>query len=370
MRILHIIPWYGGGIASIVKKLVSEAPSDVESAIATFNSSEEFRREMELIRVKVILLSPKSKVGFIGYCHRIFKVIKNGKYDIVHIHLVHKSYVSILLSSIIGVKVIACHAHAANFGKIPNTFDKAELIINRWVSRTICKRLYTCSDLATQFLYGDMHNDKRVKLIKNAVNENIFTSLGYEEYSKLRLELEAEEDVLLIGHIGQFSYAKNHEFMLKIMLALKEKGIKFRLFFAGEGNRRKEIERQVEISGLSRYITFLGYRNDVHNLLKACDVFLFPSHYEGLPTVIIEAQACNLPCVLSDTITKQCDLKVGLLKFLSLSESPSKWADMLMLMAFNKKNCDSNWIKHRVQEEGFTEKEVAKKYYLDLEDIS
>lgn len=368
MKILHIIPWYGGGIASLVKKLVTWAPENVKSTIATFNSSEEFKSRMESIGVKVIQLSPKEKVGFIRYCYGLYEILMRGKYDIVHIHLGYKSYLAILLSSIAGVKVIACHAHAANFGRPPSVFNKIELILSRWLSRILCKRLFTCSDLAARFLYGNL-KDNRIKLIKNAVNVNIFSGLTLEEYRNLRAELEADGDVLLIGHIGQFCYAKNHEFILKIAQALKEKGIKYKLFFAGEGILRKEIEKQVQIKGLNNYILFLGYRNDVQNLLKACDVFIFPSHYEGLPTVIIEAQASNLPCVLSDTITKQCDLKLGLLKFLSLDDSPDKWADTLVHMALNRKNYDLEWLRSRIEEEGFIDKEVANMYYRDLEDI-
>ena len=79
---------------------------------------------------------------------------------------------------------------------------------------------------------------------------------------------------------------------------------------------------------LESKVIFLGVTDCVNNYMQAMDLFLLPSLFEGLPVVGIEAQAAGLPCLLSDSITKETNL-FGLVEFMSLNENEKKWAEKI-----------------------------------------
>jgi glycosyltransferase involved in cell wall biosynthesis len=97
----------------------------------------------------------------------------------------------------------------------------------------------------------------------------------------------------------------------------------------GDGPLREQIQKQVDILGLSNNVVFAGIRSDIDKLLQAFDVFLMPSFHEGLPVTIVEAQAADLPCVLSSKITSEVKILKNL-KFLDLDEEITTWKDTIL----------------------------------------
>lgn len=133
----------------------------------------------------------------------------------------------------------------------------------------------------------------------------------------------------MVGHVGRFSYPKNHEYLIKIFKSINDK-ISARLLLVGDGELMPEIRDEVCKLGLNDKVIFTGVRSDVARLLQGMDVFVFPSIYEGLPVSVVEAQAAGVPCVISDTISEECILINELVKRLSLSISPEN-GEMVLL---------------------------------------
>ena len=98
------------------------------------------------------------------------------------------------------------------------------------------------------------------------------------------------------------------------------------MLVGGNGDLEGQVRAKITKLGLDECVIFAGVRSDVPQLLSAMDVFVFPSFYEGMPNVIIEAQATGLPCIISDTITREADI-TGLVKYMSLQTSVQEWAD-------------------------------------------
>jgi glycosyltransferase involved in cell wall biosynthesis len=92
----------------------------------------------------------------------------------------------------------------------------------------------------------------------------------------------------------------------------------------GDGEEAELVRQLVEQKGLSANVIFAGVRNDIPKLMSAMDVLLLPSLYEGMPNVVIEAQANGLPCVISDTITREANV-TGLVSFLPITEGAAPW---------------------------------------------
>ena len=172
-------------------------------------------------------------------------------------------------------------------------------------------------------------------------------------------------DEFVIGNVGSFKPQKNQQFLINVFNELLNEvpqKAHYRLMLVGEGALRTELEKKVNELGIKSYVLFTGSRDDVDELLQAMDVYALPSLYEGLPVTGIEAQAAGLPCIFSDTITKE--VKICNTKYLSLDDEYAWAREILKLQYFERK--DTSDIVHK---RGYDIKMEAKKledYYRSL----
>ncbi|MEM2591902.1 MAG: glycosyltransferase [Thermofilaceae archaeon] len=142
-----------------------------------------------------------------------------------------------------------------------------------------------------------------------------------------RVRLGLPEEGLLIGHVGRFDVQKNHRFLIEVFEALASRLPDARLILVGDGPLRPEIQKLVTSKGLQDRVLFLGVRTDVPEIMGCLDLFLFPSLWEGLGIVLLEAQAAGLPCVVSDVIPEEADLGIGLICRVNLKAPMDVWID-------------------------------------------
>ncbi len=103
-----------------------------------------------------------------------------------------------------------------------------------------------------------------------------------------------------------------------------------RFLLVGDGPLRPHIQHLAKTNGLDEQILFAGVRSDVPGIMQAMDVFLFPSLWEGLGIVLIEAQAAGTPCVISDVIPPEATVIPELVDRLPLEASAEAWAEHLL----------------------------------------
>ena len=138
--------------------------------------------------------------------------------------------------------------------------------------------------------------------------------------------------------MGRFDSQKNHTFLLEIFNECVKIVPNVKLLLVGDGEGRDKIQEKAKSLGLKEKVIFTGVRSDVPDLLQAMDIFVFPSLYEGVPVTMIEAQASGLPCVISDSIPKDCVITTDLVKVMSLSDSPCDWAKYIIEHSHIKRN--------------------------------
>ncbi len=251
-----------------------------------------YDEEIEALGGKLYYITRKSKNPIKNFLD-IRRVVKKNGYDIVCRHTDNAFAVLDLLAAAMGgAGVRILHSHSTTTGAMA-----AHKFFRMFMSRIPTKR-FACSEAAGMWMFGR----RSFRFIPNAIDLEQF-AFSETEREKLRREwgLEGKH---VYGHVGNFVYAKNHPFLMEILISLCRQDEKAVCLLAGDGEGRQAAEAAVSREGLSDRIRFLGARKDVPKLLQLFDVFLFPSVYEGLPVSVIEAQAEGLPCLISENITK------------------------------------------------------------------
>ena len=182
--------------------------------------------------------------------------------------------------------------------------------------------------------------------------------------NELRQELKIE-DKFVIGHIGRFCYAKNHDFLIDVFYEVSKKKDNAILMLIGVGELEEEVKNKVKNLGIEDKVLFLGKKNDAYRYYQAMDLFLFPSKYEGLGMVSIEAQASGLPVICSTSIPSEAKV-TDLVSYLSLQDGIEKWVDVVIDTYSNYSRRDTS---EEVRNAGFdirTEAVKLLEYYEEL----
>jgi len=165
-----------------------------------------------------------------------------------------------------------------------------------------------------------------------------------------------------MGHLGRFIPAKNHDFLLKIVEDLVQTNPKVKCILVGDGDLRQSIESKIKMLGIEDNVYLLGIRDDVDRIFKAMDVFILPSTYEGLGLVLLEAQASGVPCVTSQAIQPEADLKIGLLKKLNLEADIDVWSKSVLKIV-NELKLDKIFIRSAFENKGYRIEDITSKLY-------
>ncbi len=172
----------------------------------------------------------------------------------------------------------------------------------------------------------------------NAIDCSAFApNTAVREKLRARLGLSGQ---YVIGHVGRFHYAKNHEYLLRVFAALCESGKRsYRLMLLGEGSGMEDSKRLAAGLGIADRVLFLGNRSNIADYYQVMDYFVYPSRYEGLPGTVVEAQTCGLRCLISDTICREV-MATGLVHAMSIEDDPANWADYV------EKTADYDRVSH------------------------
>ena len=278
---------------------------------------------------RIYRVSYLTKVGPWKYMRLLEMFFKSHpEYQIVHSHMNTVSGLILQAAEKAGVPVRIAHSHTVN----PQS-GLAETLFKNYYCRPkiphFATHFFACSQDAGRWLFGEKLAATRLEIVRNGIDTDRF---GYNEQTRLemRKQLGLKNDAFVVGHVGRFHPVKNHAFLLDIFFELHKQKPEATLLLVGDGETKPEIERNVQKMELTGAIRFLGIRNDVDKLLQAMDVFVFPSLYEGLPMVLVEAQAAGLPCIISDVIPLEVDINNTLITRLSLSQKASQWATAVL----------------------------------------
>ena len=290
--------------------------------------SEVGAQKLSQIGFHIIKIPPK-RYGFLKSLRAMDAAIRAGRYDVVHTHLTEWNCIPMFLAWKNGVRIRISHSHMADFPS--GVIQKTLFMIQKALNKVFATEYIACGDAAARYLYGKrLVNSGCVKILNNAIDTNVFR-WDAEKRKAIRAQLGILPDVFCVGHIGRFMEQKNHIFMVGIFYEVLKMQPNSVLLLMGTGPLQDAIKEKVNDLDIANNVHFLGVRGDPEMIYQAMDVFCLPSLFEGLPVVVVEAQAMGLPCLVSDKVSEKAKL-TSMLEFMSLEESAERWAEELISM--------------------------------------
>lgn len=322
------------GIQTVIMNIVRGVYKDFDiDVLLTSNEpgyyDEEFQKYGTIYRVDCSVKGFGKIKKFIHFVFRPFKqyfyvkkLIKTNQYDIVHIHSGLEGGPMFMAAKTAGVKHIFSHSHNTASEEKRSICSKIYRAINKRIIHRYATKKIGVSREANRYLYGE---DESL-IINNPVDVERF----------MQIERKPRDEEIVLTNVGRYCYQKNQGFILDIFDELIKKGYRVRLNLVGFGEDEKNIQSKIEKLNLSNCVQMISGSGDVDlpSILGNTDVFVFPSKFEGLGIVMIEAQAAGCLCIASDVVPEATNL--GLSEYLSLNEKAAVWAEKIISMIDSK----------------------------------
>lgn len=334
-RVLHIIPsMSAGGIESAIISVYQNIDRNkIQFDFAVFNPNNPIHDQtVKRLGGNVYYIANAgcnssiwSKILWrIKAVSNLNKLLQKHHYDVVHCHAYSSWLRYALIAKIHHVKKIVVHCHNSDGDSFLDSINNR--FLNLFEDKLIDNKI-GCSEQAYKWLFK---NRKRAcdQTIYNGVSLSKFNKVIYDKIPIMQ-NYHINQDAFNIITIGRFSVQKNQGFLIEAFSELCKKNIDktVHLHIVGFGSLENELKSAVKRSGLKDRVTFYPYNTNIPELLSCMDCFVLPSKYEGFGIVLIEAQAMNLPCIVSERVTKESN--VGLCKYISIDDGTEIWANTL-----------------------------------------
>lgn len=346
MKILHMLYKMNiGGAETFVYNLLSGIDSEKYHIDICIQGKDVTNKKLyRLCKRKGchIYVIPAFNRNYPAYMMAVEKILRINYYDAVHIHMnalinCAPTYIAMYYA---GKVIVHSHNTQNNMG---GRVGLALHRLNRQILQNKNIIRVACGESAGKWLFGN----QSFTVLDNAISISEF-AYNEKNRSKARAELDLG-DKKVIGHVGRFVKAKNHEFLLEIFAEyIKEKSKNIHhqdvsasandkkgkkkqdtvLVMIGDGELIEPMKQKARELAIEEYVIFAGSRTNVAPYYSAFDCLLFPSKFEGVPFVLVEAQVNGLPVVVSDKVTKEMDL-VGNMEFVPLQASKKAWVDAI-----------------------------------------
>ncbi|MGL5053349.1 MAG: glycosyltransferase [Cetobacterium sp.] len=284
MKILHIITSLelGGAEKLLLDLIPAQKRKEAEVELLVLDmKGEKFLQEYEKRGIKVHITKTNNKFSFKNI-FEISKVLKNGKFDIVHAHLIHAQiWTSLTKISNKKIKYITTE-HSTHNRRREKTIYK---ILDKFIYNSFHKVIAISEPTARELIKWTGMSFKKIEVIPNGVSLRTF--MGKPK--------ERKNNSLIM--VSRFHSSKDH---LTVVRALEKLPKEYTLTFVGEGETEEIIKREVLMLKLEDRVQFLGYSNSVSALLKRADIAIQSSNFEGFGLTALEAMASGTPIIASN----------------------------------------------------------------------
>ena len=316
------------------------------------DSNEYFEQEIRQLGAQVYRIPAPSFRHLPKHIKELRRVMRDSKCNVVHAHTSFHCGLAMLAAKMEHVPIRISHARTTGSVR-RNRIKQIALFVGRALITKFSTHRFAISQAAGFFLFGNT----KFEILPNAIDTSLYQRETKVDSMKIRRELGLPEEAMIIGQIGRFNSMKNHSFSINWFHEFQKYNSKACLAFIGFGSEQEHYKKQVAELGDSQKVFFLGGRGDVPRVIHAFDLILFPSIFEGLGGVSLEAQAAGIPVVQSDSLPAETDMGLGLIKRCSLDAPLSEWTEAVN-ESLQLARPDYNTINQAF---------ISKKYSLDSE---
>lgn len=331
IRILHVVTVMNlGGIETLLMTLYRNIDRTIIQFDFLVHREEKgfFDDEIQSLGGRLFHVRSLNPRYYFEYRQQVQTVLGENRYDIIHSHLNANSSIVLGIAKKMGIKCRIAHSHIDKSTEGIKGLIKS---INKLFINNVSTSRFACSEQAGKWLFGQKAD---FKVFANAIDTSKFC-FNETIRNDLRKSLNIGNDTIIIGNVARFNIQKNHTFIIDVFAAFIKKHTDARLLLLGEGELLSEIKNKTAAFGIKDKVIFAGAVGNANEYLNAMDVFLFPSLFEGLGIVVIEAQTNGLPVVMNYTLPQELDV-TALTHRLSLTAPLDKWADAIWKIASNK----------------------------------
>lgn len=337
VRILHVVGrMHPGGMETLIMNIYRNIDtSRVQfDFMVHYERPGEFDDEIRKMGGRIYVMPRTVPQNIFKYQRALKQFFSEHKeYRVIHGHL---RSVALFYHSAAkkygGAKCCIAHAHIAGREKSITGFFRQ---LNGRLSQKVTDCVLGCSSDAINYCFPEIVKaGKPVTIVKNGIECEKY-AFSPEIRNEVRKELGVG-DKYVIGHVGRFFEQKNHKYLIEVFEKICKTRDDCVLLLAGDGPLKNSIEQMCRDKGILEKVIFAGVRNDINRLMQGMDIFLFPSLYEGLGIVLIEAQAASLRCLSSDAVPKDAGI-TDLCEYLPLSDI-DKWVSEAVKPCEDRKN--------------------------------
>lgn len=365
-RILHIVTTMDyGGVETLLMTIYRQIDREkLQFDFLCHNRTDAaFSDEIKQLGGRMYMVNGPKHGGFRQYIRSLYQFfIAHPEYQIIHCHNSADNGIPLWQAKKAGVRHRISHSHIALLHQSFPYSLYARFV--RFLSNKYLTDRFACSKEAGEYLF---EKNKEFRVLPNAISVERFAYDG-EKRDAYRKELGITDNEVLIGHVGRFAEQKNHRFLLTVFAELHRCHPECKLVLLGAGKLDAEIHKLVDELGINDTVIFGGLHSDLSGYYAAMDLFLFPSNYEGLGIVAVEAQCSGLPVVASDKVPKEAKV-ADRMQFLPLEMPVCEWADRVYTAAMSCKDGREQYLEVVAKSDYNILNVVAflQNYYLSLE---
>lgn len=331
MRVLQIIDGLNpGGSQAVVMNLYRSIDKEKFQFDFIISHREQnfFREEIESLGGKVYYIPKLNMKNVLRYRKHWDDFYREHPYKVVHSHVRSTASIDLHIAKKYGAFTVA-HSHSTSNGK-------GILVPVKWLLklplRHIADCCAACSEESGTWLYGKgITGSGKFVIIPNGIDCERYKFNGNTR-DEIRKMLNVSGR-FVIGHVGRLSYPKNHKFLIDVFSKLSREAEGMRLLIVGDGELRGELENKVRALNLSDKVIFVGSVGNSYDYMQAMDMFAFPSHFEGLPVTLVEAQCSGLNCLVSDAITREVYLTENIEALSTTANTMVEWVEKIKEIA-------------------------------------
>lgn len=315
-----------GGVEAYIVNLCSQLPKEEYEVVYDWPTMEIDGKTW---------IRPRNRHNYVAYKMFWNQFFRENHFDVLYYNtcdIVSIDMLKFAKKAKVPVRIIHSHStgNQGNVNKKMNILHRKMEMSNRKKINYFATHLLACSESAGDWMFGE-HS---YQVIHNGINLSKY-KYGLKKRNEIRHQYGIDFGKV-VGCIGRLDPEKNPIFAEKIAEKILTLEADTYFVFIGDGELANQVKYLVKENHLEDKIIFAGAVDNVNEWMSALDCLVMPSLFEGLPFVLVEAQAAGLPCVVSSTVSKEADF-TGLLKFIDLDAGEKLWAEIILEACENER---------------------------------